>query len=110
MGISDLRHPPSAGKVAGVHGLRSLGLYCRIDAEDRGGDVAPVGAFSIGIKQAQIVPRMTLIIGRDLHRFRRATFESACAHGARPVYQSLRNTSLRYPQVLHLFLTPSKRQ
>src|SRR3546814_7822002 len=79
MGISDLRHPPSAGKVAGVHGLRSLGLYCRIDAEDRGGDVAPVGAFSIGIKQAQIVPRMTLIIGRDLHRFRRAIFESACA-------------------------------
>src|SRR3546814_12110395 len=77
MGISDLRHPPSAGKVAGVHGLRSLGLYCRIDAEDRGGDVAPVGAFSIGIKQAQIVPRMTLIIGRDLHRFRRAIFESA---------------------------------
>lgn len=70
MPIAVLGHPTGALEVRLPAAAGAVGLRVWIAIQDDAGDFALVGAFGLGVKQAQIGDEVVLVIRRDFVRLR----------------------------------------
>ena len=63
--VAVLFHPTGSGQVRVPGPARSIGLACRIDMEDDQGNLAPVSAFRVRIKQTQIRHEVLFVVARE---------------------------------------------
>lgn len=65
MSIADLSHPLRSREMAFPDALSPLRLFTRIDLQDDSRDLSPIGAFALGIQQAEVGHEVLLVVARQ---------------------------------------------
>ncbi len=65
MPVTILGHPARAGQVGGPDSLGLLWIVRRIEMQNDPGNLAPISAFGVGIKEAQIGDEVLLVVAGE---------------------------------------------